>query len=51
MNLQTEKQPEQIQQMYNLEEEQTTLEDLVTDTYEIFISINSDDTMVDHLNV
>ena len=32
-NLQREKEPEQIQQMYNLDEEQTALKVLATDTH------------------
>ena len=35
--MQTEKEPEQIQQMYNLDEEQTALKVLVTDTYDKLI--------------
>ena len=33
-NLQTEKAPEQMQQMYDLDEDQTALKVLVADTYE-----------------
>ena len=42
--------PEQIQQMHILEEEQTALKVLKTDTYDNLIRTNSDDAMVDHLN-
>ena len=41
------KEPEQIQQMYNLDEDQTTLKVLATDTYDILIRTNSDDAIVD----
>ena len=48
LNLQREKEPEQIQQMYNLDEEQTALKVSVTDTYDNLIRTNSDDSIVDH---
>ena len=49
--LQEEKEPEQIQQMYNLDEEQTAFKVLATDTYDNLIRRNSvDDTIVHHLN-
>ena len=50
-NSKTEKEPEQIQQMYNLDEDQTALKILATDTYDNLISTNSDDTTVDHVNL
>ena len=50
LNSQTEKELEEIQQMYNLDEEQTTLKVLATDMYENLIRTNSGDTIVDHLN-
>ena len=41
-----------MQQMYNIDEEQTALKVLVTDTYDNLIRANSaDDTIVDHLNL
>ena len=46
-----EKEPEQIQPMYNLEEEQTGLKVLATDTYDSLIRASSNDTIVEHLNV
>ena len=47
-----EKESEQIQQMFNMDEEQTALKLLVTDTYDSLNKINSiDDTIVDHLNL
>ena len=50
--LQTEKEPEQIQQMSNLDEKQTALKVLATDTYDNLIRPNSaDDTIIDHLNM
>ena len=49
--VQNHKRPEQIQQMYNLDEEQTTLKVLATDTYYNLNRTNSDDTIVDHLNL
>ena len=49
---QVEKDSEQIQQMYNMDEEQCSLKVLATDTYDNLNSINSvDETTVDHLNV
>ena len=50
-NLQTEKEPEQIQQLYNLDEEQTALNAMATDTYDNLIRTNSNDAIVDHLNL
>ena len=50
-NSQTEKEPEQLQQMYNLDEKQTALNVLATDTYDILIRTNSNDSIVDHLNL
>ena len=50
-NSQTEEEPEQIQQMYNLNENQTALNVLATDVYDNLIKTNSDDTIVDHLNL
>ena len=47
-NLQTETELEQIQQMYNLDEEQTALKVLTTDTYDNLIRASSNDTIVDH---
>ena len=41
--MQTEKEPEQIQQMHNLEE-QTALKVLATDMYDNLIRTNSGDT-------
>ena len=50
--LQIEKEPEQIQHMYNMNEEQTALKVLATDTYDNLNRINSaDETIVDHLNL
>ena len=37
--------------MYNLDEVQTALKVLARDTYDNLISTNSDDTIVDHLNL
>ena len=37
--------------MYNLDGEQTALQVLSTDMYENLIGTNSDDTIVDHLNL
>ena len=50
-NSQTEKEPEQIQQMYNSDEEQTSLKALATDMSDNFISTSSEDAIVDHLNL
>ena len=50
-NLQTQKEPEQIQQMYNLDEDQTALKVLAADTHDNLIRTNSDDTIVNHLNL
>ena len=48
--MKVEKEPEQTQQMYNMDEEQTALKLLVTDTYHILNKINLlDETAVDHL--
>ena len=49
-NSQTEREPEQRQQMYNLDKDQTALKGLVADTYDSLIRTNSDDT-IDHLNL
>ena len=49
---QVEKEAEQIQQMYNMDEEQTALKVLATDTFENLNRINSvDETIVGHLNL
>ena len=49
LNLDTEKeQSEQIQQMFNLEEDKTALKILMANTYDDFITTNSDET-IDHL--
>ena len=45
------KKSEQIQQMNNLDEEQTTLKVLATDMYDKFIRTYSDNLIGDHLNV
>ena len=37
--------------MYNLDEDQAALNLLVTDTHEKLIRTNSDDNILDHLNV
>ena len=37
--------------MYNLDEEKMALKALATDTYDNLIRINSDDAIVDHLNL
>ena len=50
-NLQTDKQPEQIQQMYNLDMEQTALKASATDMHDNFISTNSDNNIVEYLNL
>ena len=50
LTLQVEKESEQIQQMYNMDEEQTTLKIVVTDTYDNLNKINSvEKTIGDHL--
>ena len=49
-NSQTEKDLEQIQQMYNLDEDQTAIKVLVADIYDSLIRTNSDDA-IDHLNL
>ena len=50
--IRVEKEAEQIQQMYNMDEEQTALKLLVTDTYDSLNIINSiDETAMDHLNL
>ena len=51
LNTQTEKEPEQIQLMYNFDEEQTALKVFATDMYDNLIRKNSDDAIVDHLNL
>ena len=50
-NSQKEKEPEQIQQMYNLDEEQTALKVLATETFDNLIRTNSNDFIVDHLHL
>ena len=50
-NLEIEKEPEQIQQMYNLDEEQTALKVLATDTHDNLTRTSLNDTVVDHLNL
>ena len=51
LNSDTEKeQSEQIQQMFNLEEDKTALKALVADTYSDLIRTNSDED-IDHLNL
>ena len=50
-NSQTEKEPEQIQQMYNLNENQTGSNVLAADIYGKLIRMNSDDAIVDALNL
>ena len=50
-NSQTEKEPEQIHEIYNLDEDQTALKVLSADTYDTLIRTNSDDVIVDHLNL
>ena len=49
-NSQTEKEPEQIQQMYNLDKDQTAINILAADTYDSLIRTNSEDA-IDHLNL
>ena len=49
--MQTGKEPEEIQEMYNLDEEQTALKVSATDIYDNLIRTNSDDATVDHLNL
>ena len=50
--LKVEKESEQIQQMYNVDEEQTTLKLLATDNYDSLNRINLiDETKMDHLNL
>ena len=44
--MKTEKESKQIQQMYNLDEEQTMLKVLATDTYDNLIRTSSNDTIV-----
>ena len=51
LNSQTKKEPEQVQQTYNIDKEQTALKVLATDMYDNLIRTNSDDTIVDHLNL
>ena len=43
-------QSEQIQQMFNLDEDKTSLKVLIADTYDDLIRTNSDDT-IDYLNL
>ena len=51
LNSDTEKEKsEQIQQMYNLEEQKTALKVLAPDTYDDLIRTNSDEAM-NHLNL
>ena len=50
-NSQTEKEAKQIQQMHNLDEEQTAFKVLATDMYDNLIRPNSGDTIVGHLNL
>ena len=50
LNSQTEKEPEQIQQMYNLDEDQTALMPITVDTYDNLIRTNLDNAM-DHFNL
>ena len=50
-NLQTGKELEQIQQMYNVDEEYTALKVLATDTYNNLTRTNSDDAILDYLNL
>ena len=46
-----EKESEEIQQMYNMDKEQTDLKLLATDTYDSLNKINSiDETAIDYLN-
>ena len=45
LNSQTEKEPEQIQQMYNLDEDQTSLKVLAVDQYANLIRTNSEDSI------
>ena len=49
-NSETEREPKQIQQMYNLDENQTVLKVLVADTYDNLIRTNSHEA-IDHLNL
>ena len=49
-NSQTEKEPELIQQTYNLDENQRALKFLAADMYDNLIRTNSDDAIADHLN-
>ena len=44
-----EKEQEQIQHMYNLDEDQTALKVLAADIYDNLIRTNSDNAIVDHL--
>ena len=47
-----EKEIEQLQQMLNLEDEQTSLKSLVTNTQDNFSRVNSEDNLrLGHLNV
>ena len=46
----TEKELEQIQQMFNLDDDKTALKVLVADTNDDLIRTNSDDA-IDHLNL
>ena len=50
--LQVDMESEQIQQMYNMDKEQTALKVLAADTYDNLNILNSiDETIVDHLNL
>ena len=52
LTLKLEKEAEQIQQMYNMDEEKTSLKTLATDTYESLNSVSSINEMAtDHLNL
>ena len=51
LNSQTEQEPKQIQQMFNIDEDQTTLKVLAADTYDNLTGTNSDDAIVDHLSL
>ena len=50
LNSDTGNESEQIKPIFNLDEDKTALEVLVTDTYDDPIRTNSDDT-IDHLNL
>ena len=52
LTLQVEKEPEQIQQMYNMDKDQTALKVLVTDTYDSLNRIHSaDKTIIDRIKL